>query len=106
MAASSASTSASCSASSLRASDGFHRPRSNGMLSRKKMIPPKQIQYQVFHSPGAFAAAAETSAACAAMNASTDGGTLASAASSLLNGVTSAITEGGTAASAFSWLAN
>ena len=47
----SACTLASCSASSRRASRGRHRPRSRGMLSRKKMMPPKQIQYHVFHCP-------------------------------------------------------
>src|SRR5437762_1321768 len=35
------------------------------MLSRKKMIPPTQIQYQVFHWPAVVAAAFCTSVACA-----------------------------------------
>ena len=51
------STMASCSSSSLRASDGFQRPRSSGMQQMKKMIPPKQIQYQVFHWPTVLFAA-------------------------------------------------
>ena len=47
----SASTMASCSSSSRLASRGRHRPFSSGMDSRKKMMPPKQIQYHVFHCP-------------------------------------------------------
>ena len=35
------------------------------MLSRKKMMPPKQIQYQVFHWPAVWAAALVTAAPCA-----------------------------------------
>ena len=37
------------------------------MDSRKKMMPPKQIQYQVFHWPAVLAAALDTAAACAPM---------------------------------------
>lgn len=49
MAASSLSTIASCSISSLRAAAGLQRPRRIGMLSRKSTMPAKQIQYQFFH---------------------------------------------------------
>jgi len=63
--ASSAWTAASCSASSRRASFGRHRPRSSGMDSRKKMMPPKQIQYHVLHCPAVRAAALATAAPCA-----------------------------------------
>ena len=62
--ASSAWTMASCSASSLRASRGRHRPRSSGMEARNKM-PPKQIQYQVFYWLAVAAAAFCTAAPCA-----------------------------------------
>src|SRR5204862_6535390 len=37
-------------------------PRDSGMLSRKKTMPPKQIQYHVFHWPAVLAAAFCTSA--------------------------------------------
>ena len=63
--ASSSCTLASCSASSRLASRVRQRPRSSGMDSRKKMMPPKQIQYQVFHCPAVLAAAFCTAAACA-----------------------------------------
>ena len=59
---SSAWTMASCSSSSRLASRGRHRPFSSGMDSRKKMIPPKQIQYHVFHCPAVWAAALVTAA--------------------------------------------
>jgi hypothetical protein len=62
---SSAWTMASCSSSSRLASRGRHRPFSSGMDSRKKTIPPKQIQYHVFHCPAVWAAALVTAAACA-----------------------------------------
>jgi hypothetical protein len=39
--------------------------RSSGIDSRKTMIPPKQIQYHVFHWPTVAAAAACTAAAWA-----------------------------------------
>src|SRR6202035_1083287 len=96
--ASSGCLSAWCAASSALASRGRQRPRRSGMLSRKKMIPPKQIQYQVFHCPTVLAAAAVTSAACAAMYLSTDDGTFCSAASSAPTpgAVTSWITDAGT----------
>src|SRR5215831_10308148 len=85
--ASSASTIASCSCSSLRASRGLHRPRRTGMLSRKMITPAKQIQYQVCHWPGASAAAFCTSAPCAFRYANTPGGTLDSAVSWAAYGV-------------------
>jgi AcrR family transcriptional regulator len=59
---SSAWTMASCSSSSRLASRVRHRPFSSGMESRKKMMPPKQIQYHVFHCPAVWAAALDTAA--------------------------------------------
>jgi AcrR family transcriptional regulator len=58
----SASTIASCSSSSRLASRVRHRPFSSGMENRKKMMPPKQIQYHVFHCPAVWAAALLTAA--------------------------------------------
>src|ERR1700689_4973674 len=100
--ASSACTIASCSCSSRLASRGRQRPRSSGMLSRKKMIPPKQIQYHVFHWPAVLAAAADTALAWAAMKASTEAGTFLRLASSVATpgAETSAITAFGTLDSA------
>src|SRR4029078_528533 len=46
------------------------------MLSRKKTMPPKQIQYHVLHWPAVLAAAFCTSAACAFREVKTLGGTL------------------------------
>src|SRR5262245_21952061 len=51
------------------------------MLSRKKTMPPKQIQYHVFHWSAVLAAASCTAAPCAFRYAKTPGGTLDSAVS-------------------------
>src|SRR6185437_14310384 len=79
--ASSSWTLASCSASSRLASRVRQRPRSIGMLSRKKMTPPTQIQYHVFHCEAVLAAASCTSLPCAWRYGKTSGGTLDSAVS-------------------------
>ena len=51
------------------------------MHSRKKIIPPKQIQYHVFHCPAVCDAAFVTAPPCAFRKANTCGGTLDSALS-------------------------
>src|SRR5271169_5967948 len=77
---------ASCSCSSRLASLGRQRPRSSGMERRKKMIPPKHTQYQIFHWFAVWAAAFCTAAAWALMYARTVGGTLDRAVSCALYG--------------------
>ena len=53
------------------------------------MIPPKQIQYHVFHCPAVCAAAFCTAPACALRKANTVGGTLDNAVSWAENGAIS-----------------
>src|SRR6202035_5030728 len=93
---------ASCSSSSRLASLVRHRPRSRGIESRKTMIPPKQIQYQVFHWPTVLAAGGCTARAWAGGGAVTDGGTLDSAVSCALYGAM-AVSSAEYGAMVFSW---
>jgi hypothetical protein len=67
---------------SRRASRVRQRPRSSGMLSKKKMTPPKHTQNQVRHWPGDLASADWTCGPCAATYEAADGGTFESAVSS------------------------
>ncbi len=57
---------ASCSA---LAALGDQRPRISGTVKRKKVIPPKQIQYQSFHWLGSSLAALATVIRWASRNA-------------------------------------
>ena len=62
--ASSAWTMASWASSSSRAALGLHLPFMSGTVRRKKITPPKQIQYQVFHWLPVVLAACTTEAPC------------------------------------------
>ena len=55
---------ASWASSSSRAALGLHLPFMSGTVRRKKITPPKQIQYQVFHWLPVVLAAWATAGPC------------------------------------------